>query len=242
MLAVVNLIKYAVLLLVVPYLNFYYWREYGAHLTETESLERCASIQDIDADRLLNLRKMQQQFHVVAEKVAPAKKVVKRKVKSTKPCIPLKPEARAIARAVTPAAVSVSQGGQCHGKVISGDDYGRFSKVDSKTFGEYKGRHLIQLKSPALTAIILDANGIISGSSSDSSGSSGTDKKAIAAANKQMNNALPQSLQRVQGQCRSVVNPMASARKDCLAIVHADIGNAHNRIRINIKDEKTGMH
>ena len=136
MMAIMNLIKYAVLLLVVPYLNFVYWREYGGQVAHREQLDRC-STRPAATDARMH-RGVAQESHEGAGGSLPARK----------PCRPR----------ILPAP-PVAQDGHCNPPVISDQDYGRVSKIESKSFGEYKGEHLIQLKSPALTTTVLNPNG-----------------------------------------------------------------------------------
>lgn len=191
-----NLIKYAVLLGVVPYLNFVYWREYGGQVAYRERLDRCPSRPITSIDARMHRGAVHEGYE--AENGPRAAK---------KPCRPL-----------APPAASSHASSHCTSPVISNQDYGKVSKVDSKLFGEYKGEHLIQLKSPALTTTVLDPHG---------QGGRGPPNPVKA-------------LQGVHAECRTIVNPLASAKKPCIAVVQADIPNAFNRLRIGLRDEKTG--
>lgn len=208
MLAIVNLIKYVVLLCVVPYLNFYYWREYGSQVTEREMFDRCAA-------RPLVTEQWQQQA-VSAPEPQPTQH--KRKKACPIPAQPLSPP--------LPSASGGSVSELCHGPLISSEAYGQISKVESNRFGEYKGDHLIQLNSPAIATTILDVNG-----NGNSNGNG---------AGAQPQDLLSQTLNSLSSHCHTIVNPTASAKKPCLAIVQANVRNAPNRLRVGIRDEKTG--
>lgn len=126
--AVINWIKYVVLLGVVPYLNFYYWRQYGRQTVLDRREPHVCPLADENTRANSNLP---------MAKVDAEETLI---LKSKRRCKPAVPAAQRCSPIIQNASV------------------GRISKVDSKTFGEYKGKHLIQLKSPAIATTVVDVS------------------------------------------------------------------------------------